>query len=429
MVAIPGLLEDGISAGQTITYSVTVVADTNPLTLYIGNADEVVGHNISFDNVSIRRIGEATMFQDSAGTTPVTAVGQPVGLILDKSKGLVLGPELVTNGDFSNGLSGWTITQDKPGDLTVVSGKVRTVSDGITDAGVHNSVGQNITTVVGRTYKLTFDVTIVTSGAYNYRAQIGGVDVLQWASPGSSGTNTGFFTATSTTSFVNVFGISFNSVGEVLLDNISVKEVPGNHASQATSAKRPLLQNDGVNNYLAFDGVDDALATAIIDFTSTDKMSVFSGHEFGRTNPGSMLAELGDDGGVSIGGFTYLYGYAVGVYQLQMKTSVGTGLVGISGTYPADVKTVGTALFDTAGVTIADDVKFRIDSVPKSPISGTPVPTGTFGNLALNIGSRVGSVFPMLGRIYSLIVLGRLATTQEITDTETWVAGKTGVTL
>jgi len=62
-----------------------VVADTNPLALIIGNTDEVVGHNISFDNVSIRRIGEATMFQDSAGTTPVTADGQPVGKILDKS--------------------------------------------------------------------------------------------------------------------------------------------------------------------------------------------------------------------------------------------------------------------------------------------------------------------------------------------------------
>ena len=32
-----------------------------------------------------------TMFQDRAGTTPVTADGQTVGLILDKSKGLVLG--------------------------------------------------------------------------------------------------------------------------------------------------------------------------------------------------------------------------------------------------------------------------------------------------------------------------------------------------
>lgn len=34
-----------------------------------------------------------TLFQDAAGTTPVTAPGQPVGLSLDASKGLVLGPK------------------------------------------------------------------------------------------------------------------------------------------------------------------------------------------------------------------------------------------------------------------------------------------------------------------------------------------------
>jgi len=30
----------------------------------------------------------STLFQDRAGTAPVTAVEQPVGLVLDKSKGL-----------------------------------------------------------------------------------------------------------------------------------------------------------------------------------------------------------------------------------------------------------------------------------------------------------------------------------------------------
>lgn len=33
----------------------------------------------------------STLFQDVSGTTPVTAVEQPVGLMLDKSKGLVRG--------------------------------------------------------------------------------------------------------------------------------------------------------------------------------------------------------------------------------------------------------------------------------------------------------------------------------------------------
>src|SRR3990167_8241272 len=60
-----------------------------------------------------------TMYQDSAGTTPVTAVEQSVGLILDKSKGLVLGPELVTNGGFDSDTTGWT----KLGNWTISGGQ------------------------------------------------------------------------------------------------------------------------------------------------------------------------------------------------------------------------------------------------------------------------------------------------------------------
>ena len=50
-----------------------------------------------------------TLFQNYAGTTPVTAVEQPVGLMLDKSQGLALGPELITNGNFNDGTTDWSI--------------------------------------------------------------------------------------------------------------------------------------------------------------------------------------------------------------------------------------------------------------------------------------------------------------------------------
>ena len=49
-----------------------------------------------------------------------------------------------------------------------------------------------------------------------------------------------------------------------------------NHASQATAASRPLLQNDGVNNYLAFDGVDDRLSTSAINM-STSTLTLWMG--------------------------------------------------------------------------------------------------------------------------------------------------------
>ena len=61
----------------------------------------------------------ATMFQDANGTTPVTAAGQPVGLILDKSQKLARGEETVTNGDFSAGITAW---ESSSAVLSVVGG-------------------------------------------------------------------------------------------------------------------------------------------------------------------------------------------------------------------------------------------------------------------------------------------------------------------
>ena len=52
----------------------------------------------------------STLFQNANGTTPVTAVEQPVRLMLDRSRGLVLGSELVTNGTFDTDTTGWSNT-------------------------------------------------------------------------------------------------------------------------------------------------------------------------------------------------------------------------------------------------------------------------------------------------------------------------------
>ncbi|WP_420229036.1 hypothetical protein ACOBWA_08420 [Psychrobacter sp. ER1] len=65
-----------------------------------------------------------TLFQDAAGTTPVTKDGDPVGLMLDKSKGLKLGTELFGNGDFSNGLTDWALVASTSATASVLEGCV-----------------------------------------------------------------------------------------------------------------------------------------------------------------------------------------------------------------------------------------------------------------------------------------------------------------
>jgi len=181
-----------------------------------------------------------TLFQDASGVTPVTAVEQPVGLMLDKSKGLVLGPELVTNGDFSNGTTGWTAGDST---ISVVSGGLR-VTNTTTSSG---NASQFFSTVIGRTYAVTFSA-LASSGA-NLDFRVGtsvASSVNLRVNSTTAGTNyTAYFSATATNTAISV--VAFNSSGTigsfVSLDNISVRELPGNHAftPAAATTSRPVL--------------------------------------------------------------------------------------------------------------------------------------------------------------------------------------------
>src|SRR5574343_1202828 len=51
----------------------------------------------------------------------------------------------------------------------------------------------------------------------------------------------------------------------------------GNHAVAPSDAARPLYKTDGTYHWLQFDGIDDSLSTAAIDFTSTNRVSMFCG--------------------------------------------------------------------------------------------------------------------------------------------------------
>jgi hypothetical protein len=65
----------------------------------------------------------------------------------------------------------------------------------------------------------------------------------------------------------------------------------GSHASQATAASRPTLQQDASGfYYLSFDGVDDGLVTAAnVDFSATSKITVAAGVNFSNTTNANIV--------------------------------------------------------------------------------------------------------------------------------------------
>lgn len=202
-----------------------------------------------------------SLFQDSAGTTPVTAVEQPVGLMLDKSKGLALGSELVSNGAFDSGTTGWSSGFGTTTSTFTTNSGVATLTVAGADTGP-----RYLTSIAGLTtgafYKVQFSVT-GSSGT--------GDKMIIWtsASDGTGGTvlvQSGtptvkaysfILAATATTMR---FVIAFNGAvaGSIFsVDNVSATALPGNHASQATSASRPVL-SARVNLLTKTEAFDDA---------------------------------------------------------------------------------------------------------------------------------------------------------------------------
>lgn len=199
------------------------------------------------------------------------------------------------------------------------------------------------------------------------------------------------------------------------------KSGKGNHAIQATSAKRPVLRQDGSLYYLEFDGGEMCLVTGNIDFTGGDQMSVFSGVKK-NDNAIKVIAELSNTIGSNNGSFRMNYG-AAGLYRY---TSKGTSVVnGSDSTYSAPSTNVLTGTSD-----ISEDVLImRIDGTEEAaPTSDQG--TGNYGDYPLNIGARNnGNSLPLDGNIYGLVVRNVVSSAADITNTEAYLAAKTGVTL
>lgn len=206
----------------------------------------------------------STLFQDRAGTTPVTAAGQSVGLRLDKSQGLALGPERVTNGGFSDGSTGWLL-----GAGWSVSGGVASFSN---PTGTTLSRADLPSIPAGRLCKLEFDL-VHTSGGVIVGLNIGGgIDIFGTFT--SSGRKTAYVLTTAARTGVSITGIG----GSVFtIDNISVKELPGNHQVAVSDAKRGVygwMPKTGRRNLL---NATDTLSTQSVTVTAVAHTLAFTG--------------------------------------------------------------------------------------------------------------------------------------------------------
>ena len=202
-----------------------------------------------------------TMLQDDTSAAPAV-IGQPVGTILDKSQGLKLGSELITNGDFAAD-SDWV-----KGTGWSISGGVG-VANGVTSQNLRQN---GVALEENKVYSVTFTIVSISQGSVLGR--FGGTTTVDSVAFNAAGTYTFFLKANSTNSSFMLRGQG-GFTGTV--DNVLVKEVLGNHATQTTSTKRPVLARHpegGIRNLLSYtQEFDDAFwnkanATVTANFTT-----------------------------------------------------------------------------------------------------------------------------------------------------------------
>lgn len=366
----------------------------------------------------------STLYQDAAGTTPVTAVGQPVGLALDKRLGLALGAELVSNPGPFTATAGWT---GSAAALSVSAGAlVVTNSIGGTFAKAQGSIA----TVAGKFYSVQYTAgahTSATAGALWIGTSVGGNQLL--ALSGTNGTRkTAVFLAQGTTTYIQFIGSSV--LGETVSATLgSIKEIAGNHATQSTAGNRPVLRQDSNGlYYLEFDGATSNrwLQTASINFTGTDKMTVWAGV---RKESDAAAGDVFGTYVTTSSNGSFLVGAprtAAGNYGFLVRGDSANSQYSANG-FTSPVTNVLSASFDIGGATLADEVKPRVNgSIPVlAGAAAGPAGGGNFANLPLYIGRRGGTSASFNGRLYQLIIRGAESNAGQIAAGEAWCNGKT----
>jgi len=481
------------------------------------------------------------IFQDSAGATTVSAAaGDPVGLILDTAKGGLdsLGSELVTNGTFTSNTTGWTATNST---LASVNGELEVTAT--SSSGMY--AGQTVTTTSGKFYLLTASLRApsANTGVNSARVYIYETDSLSStiligasqavASEDSTLTITRIFRATASTAFIQLgvgSSLAWGSSGDkAYFDNISVREIPGNHAYQTTSGSRPALArtpDGGRRNLLTgtdamatqsltvlavqhtlsfqgtgtvtlsgastsgplvgtgaanivsltftptagsltltvtgtvqlaqletgasrtayqkvgltsdvtesgkrdcwgllFDGSDDSLQTASVDFSATDKMTVMAGV---RKLSGSALAALvelssstGNNG--SFGVYAPRFVLSRDSYGFISRGTTGVDIQIANNDYLSPNTSVLACQSDISG----DSLSLRANGVSVATSTGDQG-SGNYANEIVYIGSRSGSL-RFNGLIYTLVIRGATTPTGTIADFErNLLARRCGVT-
>ena len=178
--------------------------------------------------------------------------------------------------------------------------------------------------------------------------------------------------------------------------------------------------------YIKPNGSNQFMQTNSINFTATDKMTVWQGvRKVGVTGTVQLVTETSVTSDSNAGSFAL--GAPIVGKQYYFQLNAGSRVDGsVSSGYDSPVTNVVTYLMNIAGAVSADEIKARINSVDVSlTFSGSPAGTGNFGNYPAYFYARAGTSLYFNGNDYGSIARGAASTAAQIANGEAYINSKT----
>ena len=357
------------------------------------------------DDITSLRVGT-----DGSGGVP--AEGDPVGLMMDvsgtggKTMATYLegATELVTNGTFDSNTTGWTAASGAT--LSILSEQLRVTCTAPDTTGL---AYQSFPTVVGEWYEGTITkVSQDANSAWGFSTTASSARDLATFTTTDTGTATAIFQATSTTSYVQLWGFGDGvSDGTTVYDNVSVKALPGYVATAPSDAARPTLQQDAGSGkyYLDFDGTDDTFVLDATDFASSTNATLYK--TFRGTSTDTTQIMFGAQAG------PYVLAAQTGSTNTTLSSSVGTPTYREDGAAVSYTNrgTLFTALIDNTDHTIgAEDVDLSANSI--------------WGIVGFYIGGEYSTTWDSTGRLYAWAAVDTKLSVRNRNILERWMLGK-----
>jgi hypothetical protein len=330
-----------------------------------------------------------TLFQDSAGTTPVTTPGQSVGRMLDKSG---------------------------RGNHATQSNAAQRPTYGIVPATGRRNLLINTTT-------LSTQSVTVAAGSHTLSFTGTGTVTLTGAAIGAL-VGIGVSDRVSLTFTTTAGSLTLTVAGSVTVAQLET-------GSTATAYQRVGTAFDvteaGVasRSYVSFDGTDDGMLTGNI-VPGIDKAQVFAGvRKLSDAATGEVVGLSTSPGGLAGTFFLRAPNSASASYQYRSRGTTANGVIYTNALVAAPVTNVLTGLSDISGPSEA----LRVNGAVVGSNTLTQG-TGNYLTYPLYIGRSGGTTLPFNGQIFGLIVrFGTNLPAATITQTETWLGARVAPTV